>query len=90
MEYCRLWFARPLIAKNNTQFVQIEIHRPAAEINLAAIVHLDPKSEFAEMIKFPLLVKVRLYLKRNDNGKWLINRAELLEINNNPVKWNRI
>ena len=42
------------------------------------------------MIKFPLLVKVKLYLKRNDNGKWLVERAELLEINNNSVKWNQI
>jgi hypothetical protein len=90
MEYCKRWFARPLIAKNNVQFIQIEIHRPAAEINLAAIVHLDQKSDFAEMIKFPLLVKVKLSLNRTDDGKWLIKRAELLEINNSPVKWNQI
>jgi hypothetical protein len=90
MEYCRRWFARPLIAKNNAQAVQIDIHRPTAEIYLAAIVHLDPKSDFAEMVKFPLLVKVKLCLKKNEDGKWLIERAELLEINNNPVKWNQI
>ena len=90
MEYCRRWFARPLIAKNNVQAVQIEIHRPAAEINLAAIVYLDPKSDYSEMSQIPLFVKARLYLKRNDNGKWLIERAELLEINNNSVKWNQI
>lgn len=90
MEYCRRWFARPLIAKNNVQAVQIEIQRPAAEIYLAVIVHLDPKSEFAEMIKFPLLVKVKLYLKRSDDGKWRIERAELLEINNRSVKWEQI
>ncbi|MDO8302476.1 MAG: hypothetical protein Q7T18_04455, partial [Sedimentisphaerales bacterium] len=31
MDYCKRWFARPLIAKNNTQNIQIESRRPAAE-----------------------------------------------------------
>ena len=90
MEYCKRWFARPLIAKNNAQNVQIEIHRPAAEVGLFVITNLDQKSDFAEMAKFPLLVKVKLYLKRTVDGKWLIKNAELIEINNQRINWNQI
>jgi hypothetical protein len=90
MEYARRWLGRPLIKSLRIHSAQIQINRPTAEINFSVILQLDPKSDFAEMAQLPLLVKVKLYAGRTAKGAWLINRAELLEINNQPVKWNQI
>jgi hypothetical protein len=90
MEYARRWLGRPLIKSLKLHSAQIEINRPTAEINFIVILHLDPKSDFAEMAQFPLLIKAKLYLGRNPDGIWLIDRAELLEINNQPFKWSQI
>jgi hypothetical protein len=89
MQSCRRWFGQPLISVNKKYSVEITIDRPAAQVNLIVVTHLDPKSEYYQSVKL-LLIKARLYLHRNADGRWLINRAELLEVNNQPVKWNEI
>jgi hypothetical protein len=90
MVYCKRWFSRPLIAKNKLfSPPQISLSTPRCEVSLVVVTHLDPKSEYYESAKL-LLIKVRLYLQKYDDGKWLIKEAELLEINNQPVKWNQI
>ena len=90
MEYARRWLGRPLIKSLKIHSAQIQINRPTAEINFVVILQIDQKSDFSEMAQLPLLVKAKLYLGRTAEGTWLINRAELLEINNQPVKWSQI
>jgi hypothetical protein len=89
MEYCKRWFDRPLIAANKVYSADITINRPTAEINLVVVTHIDPKSEYYDSVRV-LLVKANLYLRKYEDGRWLVQRAELVEINNQRVKWSEI
>ena len=90
MEFCKRWLSRPLIAQNKL-FSQPEvvISSPTAQVSLIVVTHIDPRSEYYSSVKL-LLAKVRLYLQKTADRKWLVRRAELLEINNQPVNWSEI
>jgi hypothetical protein len=90
MTYCKRWFSRPLIAQNKLPNPpEITINAPNAQINLSVVIHLDSRSEYYGDVRL-VLIKLRLHLYRYAGGKWLIKSAELLEINNQRVKWNEI
>jgi hypothetical protein len=90
IEYCRKWMSRPLIAQNKLFAPpDVAISNSIAQVNMIVVTHIDPKSNFYDSAKV-LIVKARLFLERDANKRWLVQRAELLEINNQPIKWSDI
>jgi hypothetical protein len=90
MEFCRRWLDKPLIAKNSLPFrPDVSLSAPQAQVNMIVMTHIDPKSSYYDSVKV-LLLKVKLYLQKNTDKHWQVKRAELVEINNQPVNWSDI
>jgi hypothetical protein len=90
LEFCRRWLGKPLIAKNRLPFPpEVSLSAPEAQVNMMVMTHIDPKSSYYGSVKV-LLSKVKLYLQKNADKHWQVKRAELLEINNQPVNWSDI
>jgi len=89
MDLAREYLSKPLIAKNQTRNILIQIDDSKAVVDLLVLTILDPKNEMFDY-KMPLYIKSRLYLKKYEGGNWLFCRAELLEINNQSFSWTKL
>jgi hypothetical protein len=50
----------------------------------------DKNSYVYQNYKSFFLTKVELHLQKQPDGTWLINRAEVLELDRQPVDWSHI
>ena len=90
MHYCRTLLERPLVEKNRKMDSVIELSPPKATVTLIVLTKFDKESYVYKNSKRFLLTKVKLDLQKERNKRWLINRAELLELDRQPVKWQHI
>jgi hypothetical protein len=112
MHHCRTTLSQPLVEKNITRILAIEI--PPVETGLlprrgsgtagrhgwqpkttaTAIftvrIVFDKQSYVYQNFRRIMLTKLKLDLQKQPDNRWLINRAELLEIGTQPVKWQDI
>ena len=65
----------PPIITENTATVET-LHR----------VHLEPNSAYSQAAT-PYSVKTKFYLKKTEDGQWLLVRTELKEVNFQPFNW---
>jgi len=56
----------------------------------SVFLFFDEKSRFYKELKPAMILKFELGLKKYPNKKWQINRVEVLEIDNQPIKWDAI
>jgi hypothetical protein len=89
MRHCRARLSEPLVAKNKKRPPIIEISSPKATVTLTIIIHFDKQSYVYQDIRL-MWAKVKLDLQKEQNGSWLINRVEILEIDGYPANWRRI
>lgn len=89
MKHCRNLLSEPLIEKTRQVGMKVEISSPKAEVTLAVKVHFDEQSHYREYQPF-VFVKIELDLQKEPDKRWFINRAEILEINKQPVTWRNI
>ncbi len=90
-EHCRARLSEPLVAKNKKRPPIIEISPPNATVVVTVIVHFDKQSYiYREFNKPFVIIKVRLNLQKGQDKRWLINRAEVLQLDRQPVKWRDI
>lgn len=89
MSHCMLKLSQPLIEKNkNTGLYIEEISPPNAKLILTITTHFDKQSEiYKEFLKPSISTKTRLYLQKQHDKRWLINRVELVELDKRPAKW---
>ena len=88
--HCRARLSEPLIEKNIARLVSIDLSNPNATVVFTVRVLFDKQSLVYQNFKRLMLVKVRFELQKQRNNKWLINRAEILEIDRQPAKWKNI
>jgi hypothetical protein len=88
MSHCMLKLSEPLIEKNRKMGVLIEISPPNATVTLTVITHFDKQSDiYKEFLKPFIMTKTKLYLRKEHDKRWLINRVELLELDKQPANW---
>ncbi len=89
MYYCRTLLSEPLVEKNIKRIVEIEIEEPKA-IAVFTVRTVFDKQSYLYDLKRLMLTKMKLNLQKQPDNQWLINRAEVLEIDKQPVNWKNI
>ena len=90
MRYCRDLLSEPLVEKNIKRIVSIEISLPKATVTLTVRTVFDKRSYVYQNFKRLMLTKVKLDLQKEQDNRWLITRAEILEIDRQPINWKDI
>jgi hypothetical protein len=85
MATCQTWFARPLIERNELRGLELEIGDQQAQALFFVVVHVDKRNDIYGTVGLAV-VKTKLILGKL-NGKWLINSAEIIEVNNQSFNW---
>ena len=90
MYYCRTRLSEPLIEKNIKRITSIDISPPKATAIFTMRIVFDKRSSVYQSFKQIMLTKLKLDLQKEPDNRWLISRAELLEIDMQPVSWQDI
>ncbi len=91
MRHCRRTLSEPLVEKNIRRIIQIDVSpsRTTAEATFTVRMVFDKRSYVYQSYKRIMLAKVKVNLQK-EQSKWLINQAELLELDRQPVDWQNI
>ena len=68
----------------------VELSGSEASMTLSLFVRFEKESRIAKQYKQIFLARVRLDLTEQADGRWLIRKAELLEVDRFPVTWSSI
>lgn len=84
-----LW--EPLIEKTikRTAGMTLSPSKTTAEVTFTVRIVFDKRSYVYQGYKQIMLAKVRVNLQK-EQGKWLINQAELLELDGLPLDWQHV
>ncbi len=91
MIHCRTKLSEPIIDKNITRILIIEMSpsKTAATAVFTVRIMFDRKS-YAFELKSELWTKIKIDLQKTPDNRWLISRAELLELDHMPATWANI
>ena len=89
LSYCRRFFTTTRIEAINRRFNKIVISGPVATTQLRVRVHMQLQHEFMPGSGL-LFVEMKLHLAKTASGKWLVNRTELVSLNNQPFSWKSV
>jgi hypothetical protein len=90
MYYCRLLLSQPLVEKTKKTALAVQISPPQATAALTTMTRFERESHVYQNFKPILLIKIRLYLQKQPDKSWLIDQAEVLELDRQPVNWRQI
>lgn len=90
MSRCRAKLTEPLVEKNITRILAIEKSGPKATALFTVRTVFDKRSYVYQSFKTLMFTKVKLDLQRQLDNRWLISRAEILEIDRQPADWRHI
>jgi len=90
LDHCRKVLIPPLVVKHTKQGVLVEVAAPKATVTLFTILTFDKGSYISQNYKAFLMTKTRLSLQKQPDGKWLISRIEVLELDRQPASWGQI
>jgi hypothetical protein len=90
LAHCRTEMKRSAVEKNKKASLLIEIKPPQATADLTVWLKFDTASYIAQTYKQLFLIEVKLYLQKQLDKSWLINRAELIEVDKQPVGWRQV
>jgi len=88
--YCQALFEIAPVKKVTLQSTNTQIDPPKATFTTEAVVRFAEESEPARPGKPFLIIKARLYLRKNPEKKWLIYSSEIFELDRQPINWNQI
>lgn len=90
LTHCRQRLTPSLIEKNKKTASLVELSPPNAIATLFMLTTFDKNSSISVNYKSFLFLKIELRLQKQHDKTWLINRAEILELDRHPAKWNDI
>ena len=90
MARCRTWLSEPLVEKNIKRTVSIEKTGPKATAIFTVRIIFDKRSYVYQGFKSQIRTKMKLDLQKEQDNRWLINQAEILNIDGQPFKWRDI
>jgi hypothetical protein len=68
----------------------IRVSPPDASATIIVLVRFEQDSYIAQNYKPWLLIKLRVNLQKQPDKSWLINRAEVLEVDRQPIQWQQV
>jgi hypothetical protein len=74
--------------KKNSALIQVS--PPHASATIIVLVRFEQDSYIAQNYKPWLLIKIRINFQKQPDKSWLINRAEVLEVDKQPVQWRQV
>ena len=69
---------------------EVEFSGSGATMTLSLFVRFEKESRIAQQYKQIFLARVRLDLTEQADGRWLIRKAELLEVDRFPMTWGSV
>ena len=90
MFHLRRRLSKPLVEKNVTRIIAIDIQGSDATAVFTVRVIFDKQSYLYQSYKSQAFVKVEMNLEKQLDKSWLISRVELLELDMQPVNWSDI
>ena len=89
MRRCRATLSPPLVEKNITRILTIEIppSKTTATVTFTVRIVFDKQSYVYQSFRRMMPTKLKLHLQKQRDKRWLISRVELLEIDLQPAKW---
>jgi uncharacterized membrane protein len=91
MRHCRRKLSEPLVEKNIKRIVEIVVSpsKTTAEATFTVRMVFDKRSYVYRNYKRTMLLRVKANLQK-EQDKWLINQAELLELDRYPFDWRQV
>lgn len=87
--YCRRRLSQNLVEKNRKTGQLITISGPNATAVVFLTITFSKDSYISQNYLSFIQMKIELYLRKQTNNQWLINRAEIREINRQRVSWSQ-
>lgn len=87
--YCRRKLSEPIIEKNIKRITSIDISDAHAAATFTVRIIFDQQSYIYQTYARLILTKVKINLEKQ-HDRWLITRAELLEVDMQPFTWKDI
>jgi hypothetical protein len=87
LERCRQELNEPTVEVVKSRGPEVELSGSEATVMLHLFFRFDQASRVAKQYKAVALVKVRLHLTEQPDGRRRIDRAEPLEVDTFPVSW---
>lgn len=90
MSHCRARLSEPLVEKNIKRIVSIDIQPPKATAIFTVRILFDKRSYIYQGYKPIILTKLKVDFQKELDNTWRITRAELLEVDMQPINWQDI
>jgi hypothetical protein len=90
MAHCRDVLARSPVEKNKRVSLFIEITPPQATADLTVWTRFSDTAFIAQSYKPLFLVEAKLYLQKQLDKSWKINKVELIEVDKQSVSWRQV
>jgi len=88
LDRCRARLVPPAIDRiRKVGRPKVQLSPSQATATLAMWITFDKESYWAQSYKPNALVVMQLYFRKQPNKTWLLNRAEVLEVDKMPVNW---
>jgi hypothetical protein len=69
---------------------EVELSGSEATMTLSLFIRFEKESRIAKQYKQIFLARVRLNLTKQADGRWLVRKAELLEVDRFPMTWSSV
>ena len=89
MYYLRSVLVPPLIEKIIKRNLSADITPPAANVVFTVRIVFDKDSFVYQSFSSIMFIQMKINLKK-EGSKWIINQAEILELDRQPVNWHDI
>lgn len=90
MGRCKAWLSEPLVEKNVKRILDMQITPPTATVTFTLRTIFDKQSIIYEAYKREIYTRLKVNLQKQPDKSWLINQAEILEIDRFPASWKDI
>lgn len=90
VNHCRRLLSEPLVRTSKEIGVIREITPPRAKVILTSVIHFDEQSWVSREYRSFVWLKIKLDLQKEEDKRWLVNRAEILEVDKQPVNWSYV
>jgi hypothetical protein len=85
--HCEQQLSPAMITKARKTASLVQISAGRAKVTLFLLLTFDKNSLIAQYSIPFVKVKTELHLQKQPDKRWLINKIEVLEVNNQPVSW---
>ena len=90
LDHFRRVLSEPLIANHKPSGRLVDIKGTQATVILFTTVVFENNSQIAQNFTSFLMTKTKVTLQKQPDGKWLLERIEVLELNRQPANWGHI